>query len=1313
MLSFLRTRDLFKCVQPAPNTEKDEDKLSRAVGWLFLACEDHVTHHFGKDDTPLEIWDSLHKTFAETGQGLHLHAIMTLSHTYRADCDSNDDYVGRMMEAWRRCTEVGIIFEDNIVALFMVGNLGTQFESFRQSLVGSGRKLTVERVKTGLLELTPSQSSGVETAYYGGPPRGGTKKRSDGSKVIRDLSQIKCFGCGQLGHFKNKCPKGSGNNSNASGSTPCVNKRSADAKFAAAFSAIVGQRDDNDWFLDSGASRHMTPRRDILMEFRSTDSPGISVADDRRLKVEGCGTAHLIVDGSEITLHNVLYVPELRANLLSLDVISRTGHRIVMDDGVCQVFNKSKGNLIIKAKSSGGTFKVDAGHIKCMLARDDELIEWHRKMGHMSYGGLKMMQKADSSIKFDGTRESISSCVSCAEGKQSRAPFHKKDVVIKTSGILELVHTDLGGPMGPSLGGARYFSLYIDDFSRKVFPSFLKEKSAAVGAFRMFKAVTENQTGLKVKRLRSDNGTEVVNQEMIDICAEAGIIHEKSAPYTPQQNGVSERMMRTVVERARCMLSDGNLDQKLWAEAIHHAVYLINRSVNRSVGDRSPEEIWSGKKPDLSSLKIFGSPAMVLVPKVKRTKWDVKAVEMQFVGYADTEKAFRFYDPASKKIVVSRDATFLAQRPAKTGSLFMIENSDDDESADSVGASKSAEVEKAKETGSPERTHEKDHGGNSAEESPSIDVSRHIRIESNDSIESQNSEASNVDDSFEEDEFEDVITDPNYEPSEEDVSPSPVSPRRSNRTPRPVVRDGFISYFTRDCSVEDPLTREEAVNAHDGGQWLAAMKEELASFEANGTWSLVDLPHKRKPIKTMWVFKRKRAEDGTVVRHKARLVAKGCSQKFGIDYGETFSPVVRYGSIRILIALAAQRGMEIDQMDAVTAYLQGTLDEDIYTLQPDGFEDGSSKVCKLHKAMYGLKQSGRRWNQCLDSALISFELQKSAEDPCVYYNVDGSLIIAIYVDDFLIFWKDASVRDELKSKLSSTFHMKDLGRARTCVGMTIEYERDVISINQSIYAEEVLNRFGMENCKPAASPCDLSQRLTIGSDGSPVNVPYREAVGSLLFLVQGTRPDLAYAVSNVSRFNDKHDNTHWTGVKRIMRYIKATYNYRIGYRRGSGEPINGYVDADWANERDECRSYSGYVFKMAEGAISWSCKRQTSVAVSSTEAEYVAMAHAAKEAIWLVRFMRQFEELKSINIRCDNQSAMVMAGREAFSPRAKHIDVSHHFIREKVTSGLITLEYVPSANNIADCLTKAVSGPKMNSGSNGFGMIVPSVKYLE
>uniref|UniRef100_A0A182IXQ6 DUF4219 domain-containing protein n=1 Tax=Anopheles atroparvus TaxID=41427 RepID=A0A182IXQ6_ANOAO len=166
MLSFLRTRDLYKCVQPAPNTEKDEDKLSRAVGWIFLACEDHVTHHFGKDDSPLQIWELLRKTYAESGQGLHLQAVMTLSHTYRAECDTNDEYIGRMMEAWRRCTEVGIVFQDNIVALFMVGNLGPDYESFRQSLIGSGQKITVERVKSGLLELTPMERQNQSTAFY-------------------------------------------------------------------------------------------------------------------------------------------------------------------------------------------------------------------------------------------------------------------------------------------------------------------------------------------------------------------------------------------------------------------------------------------------------------------------------------------------------------------------------------------------------------------------------------------------------------------------------------------------------------------------------------------------------------------------------------------------------------------------------------------------------------------------------------------------------------------------------------------------------------------------------------------------------------------------------------------------------------------------------------------------------------------------------------------------------------------------------------------------------------------------------------------
>lgn len=1263
MLAFLRTKKLAKCVAEV-DTETDDEKLEETMGWLVLATESNVANHFADAESPIAIWQLLQKSFAESGIDREVSALLDLTSIKLANCATMDDYIGRTLEAWNRCTNAKVKIDDRVVALLLLGQLGPEYKPFIMGLTASGAKITVESVKSALLNLVPAAGK-TDSAFFGSGGSGGHGRHDGSSKKFVKKEKPRCFGCNQLGHYRRRCPNASSDSVQAprltEGGGANSKQKPPNAKFANAFSALVAA-DSANWYIDSGASRHMTSRREILVDFAECVHPDIFIANKDRMKVVGSGTAYLDIDGVEIVVRRVLYVPTLHTNLLSVSEITKSKNTLSFDSYGCRVYNANN-ELIVKAKEEGGVYKIEATQIRCMMASSDDIVDWHRRLGHLGYGGMCKLKAASKGLHFTGSIESLKGCVSCSEGKSARKPFNKADAVIKTTGLLDMLHMDVCGPMETtSHGGARYFATIIDDYSRKVFVSFLTEKSAVVNAFRSFKAMAENQCGRKIKRLRSDNGTEFVNSAMADICSQSGIIHETTVPYTPQHNGIAERMNRTIIERAKCMLADSELGKQFWAEAVHHAAFLINRSLNRTVGSVTPEEIWSGKQPDFTNLKLFGRRVMVHVPKVKRRKWDNKAVEMIFVGYADTQKGFRCFDESKRRVVVSRDVDFMQPNAAKMSAKVMVDVDDDDEGdvepSDAVGV-----------------------------DNTSGD------IENN-----------------EDDAFDDAISDPDYQPTDAVALPRDGDLRRSERSREPIVRYNPLSYLACDREPNDPATVREALDGNNGENWKEAMRSELASLDKNGTWELVELPVERKAIKTKWVFKTKRADDGSVVRYKARLVAKGCAQKYGVDYTETYSPVVRYTSIRILIALAAQRGLRIDQMDAVTAYLQGDLDAEIYTLQPDGFNDGSGRVCKLKKAMYGLKQSGRQWNKCLDEALLSFGLAKSMLDPCVYYTKDNSLIIAIYVDDFLIFWRDAAVRDELKKKLSEKFQMKDMGQAKTCVGISIRFEDDGITIGQSTYAKEILARFGMADCKAASTPTDTSQKLSakmVQPGDVSIDVPFQEAVGSLLFLVQGTRPDLAFAVSDVSRFNKSHGVAHWTAVKRILRYLKGTIEYRIKYKF-SNEPINGFVDADWASDVDERRSCTGWLFKLAGGAVSWSCKRQKTVALSTAEAEYMAMASATQETVWLTQFLHSFKIVGGILLRGDNQSALDIAREDAFRQNTKHISIRYHFIREKVQSGAIVLDYVPTDENVADCLTKGVGVNKLQFCITAMGIYAPS-----
>lgn len=454
----------------------------------------------------------------------------------------------------------------------------------------------------------------------------------------------------------------------------------------------------------------------------------------------------------------------------------------------------------------------------------------------------------------------------------------------------------------------------------------------------------------------------------------------------------------------------------------------------------------------------------------------------------------------------------------------------------------------------------------------------------------------------------------------------------------------------------------------------------------------------------------KQNDDGEVMRYKARLVAKGCAQKPGIDFNETFSPVVRYVSIRYLMALAVKNGYTVHQMDAITAFLQGDLEEEIFMEQPECYDDKSNRVCKLNKAVYGLKQAGRQWNLKLDAALKKFGLIRCKSDPCIYFDRELKIIIAIYVDDFLIFYKDVNDLNKLRNFLNEIFKMKDLGAAQSCLGIRIRQTENSIEMDQSAYIKEILERFNMSECKPMGTPSNTSEKLSVNMINENNNlvgkVPFQEAVGSLLHLTQGTRPDIAFAVNDVSRFIANHSNEHWQAVKRIFRYLKGTIDAKLVFHLNGNVNMHAFTDADWASEIDKRRSCSGYVVKMSNAAVSWNSKRQPIVALSSTEAEYIALSSAVREVIWIRQLAQEVDHEFSgpTVIYCDNQSTIKLSASEAYRPRTKHIDVRFHHTRDKIDDDTIKIEFCPTKNMTADVLTKAVTREKTNFCASEMGL---------
>jgi hypothetical protein len=492
--------------------------------------------------------------------------------------------------------------------------------------------------------------------------------------------------------------------------------------------------------------------------------------------------------------------------------------------------------------------------------------------------------------------------------------------------------------------------------------------------------------------------------------------------------------------------------------------------------------------------------------------------------------------------------------------------------------------------------------------------------------------------------------------------------------------------------------------------WKLAMDEEIASLLANGTWSVEQLPDGARPIPCKWVFKIKRDAQGNIERYKARLVAKGYQQVAGVDFDEVYAPVSKHSSLRALLGIVAMEDLELHQLDVKTAFLNGVLEEEIWLDQPPGFEQGpAGTACRLKKALYGLKQAPRAWHTKLSQELEKLGFVASDADPSLWVlHLDGrSVYVLVYVDDLLLAGKLLSDIQNVKGLLMSAFDARDLGEARHFIGMEIIRERGAKSLHlvQKQYAAEVVARFGMSDAKPAAVPLSASVKLSRDGD-EPLDVsvfPYRELVGSLMYLAVCTRPDISHAVGALARYMSAPQKQHWDAARALLRYLGGTTG--VGICFGDALGLQGYCDADYAGDLDTRRSTTGFVFTLHGGAVSWSSRLQPTVAVSTAEAEYMAAASAVKEALWLKKLFAAFgRDVAPVHMFCDNQAAIKLIKHPIASMRSKHIDVQHHFVRERVARGEVVFEYCSTSHMVADCMTKALPVHKFHNCLAGMGV---------
>lgn len=1326
------------------------EKQARALLTSALSSENQMK--VINCDSAYKIWKRLEAIY-ENKSSFEKENLLNKLHSFKiSSAREIPTAIGQMETIAAKLRLLGENISDDAMMSAILRALPKQFATFITVWRGSAAsERTIENLLTRLMAEVDESETGeaaLFTRRFRGSNRnaGSKNQRPPGRRNTQDpRDKDKCHHCGKTGHWKKDCwqlknsqsprqnpPRTNYRPPQQGQSRPNFNRqnrfrnqgrgqfRNQNRQEGNLRAFVASRVSISTWIVDSEASVHICPNIDWFREYREfSPSVDISLGDNSKMYALGVGN---ILTRQGI-LKRVYYVPEAANNLFSESSCAKNGIQI-LTLGHKKKFIDGRETIFEAQINPDGLYTLNLDiEPKQEVARTATLQEWHERFGHVSKRTIKEMarKRLVEGLVIEGVDDD-DGCLECAMNKTQRLS-HPIRTTPKVRSPGTVLHFDTVGPMPEeSVGGARYFLLCKDEYSGFKMVHFIGHKSDVADKVKLCISQAQLDTGNQVLSIQTDNGTEFVNQHLSKYLHDRGIVHQTSVAYAPEQNGLIEREVRTVTEAGRTMLAQSGLSNALWAEAINTAVYTLNRTLFTRSGV-TPFELWTGRKPSVKNFKCFGQGAVVLLPKRQRDKLDSKGIEMVFVGYTNLSNTYRFFSPDTGELAVSCDYKFLPPKKSTRPNSFgistdaiqkqeVVYNEVDDAESDDSNSDTETESEQSESKPTPSEV--------KSPVKPRLSTSSDWQVALPYKSPILSGEATKSKPAQSRDQPKDETTSRNtgskteprksiafdipknlfYRDKPPAIQPTKLRPRNDGQstTVKPEVKKQEHAMLSTIEAEEDPASYEEAMRREDSEQWQIAMSDEIISLKKNQVWELVDKPEGVNIVTNRWVLRIKRRPDGSIERYKARLVARGFTQVHGVDYNETYSPVVNATSIRLLLAYAAKEELKIAQFDVKTAFLYGKLDEEIFMEQPEGFIEEEGKVCRLKRSLYGLKQAPRQWNKKFSDFLKAVNLRCLENDECIFYRKDPLLIIAIYVDDGIVFARNMNDVEQILKELKQEFeiHVVD---SNAYLGFQIErLDSGRIAIHQTSYINKILKKFNMNDAIPVDAPVSIS-RVT-GDSGEETllapDIPYREAIGSLMYAAVTTRIDIAYAVGKVSRKVASPSVQDWNDTMKIFRYLADKQDLAIIYDKDDTIGMHAYCDADFAGDDQTSKSTTGLVILDSGAPIHWRSSRQSLVTLSSTEAEVVSLCTTAKDIMWLRKIAEELDIIgpQAIPTLCDNQSAIKITTKKKSIQRTRHMSAQAAYVVEQVENKKVSISHVRSEDQVADMLTKPTTARK-------------------